>query len=78
MPEHYKRAYHRPASSKSSGVLFSIPFFLLGLALIVTGFVVLAFVNRDASNLPGLVAPVLLVGGYAFVLLSLLVRPGQK
>ena len=61
-------------SSDTSRFSFSIRFFIAGLIVVALGFVSLSFVNRDASNLPGFVAPVLLVTGYIVVLISLLVK----
>lgn len=72
MTDRYPHTEKRKFYSDSKGFPFSITLFIISLALIIAGFVVLLFVTRDASNLPGIMAPILLVSGYVLAFISLL------
>ena len=43
------------------------------LAVLALGFFVLTKVNADASNLPGAIAPILIIGGYIAVAVGILI-----
>lgn len=46
-----------------------------GGALVIAGFVLLSFADSKARNLPGLISPFLLIGGYAAIGAGLFLPP---
>lgn len=46
----------------------------VGLLLLVVGYVTLSMANEDASNLPGLLSPFIILGGYATIFVALILR----
>lgn len=66
-----------PAPSLPSEALSSRGKVLVGAggALVIAGFVVLSFADAMGRNLPALVSPFLLIGGYAAIGLGLFLPP---
>jgi hypothetical protein len=48
---------------------------IVGLVLLVVGFLTLTQVDPEANNLAGILAPILLVGSYVTIFISLIIKP---
>lgn len=47
--------------------------FFVGLAMLVAGFLVLTRVNPQATNAPGTIAPLLILGAYVVIAIGILI-----